>query len=95
MRNLIPFLILLLTSWNSFSQSSPQFVYQPSSGQSTGAAPFTYYGGRKIQSMYKPSEFPGLGAGTITAVYLRSPGRQIIPDRFQKYDCENGTYTRE
>ena len=90
MKNLIPFLILLLTSWNGYSQSSPQFVYQPSSAQTPGAAPFWYYGGRKIQSMYKPSEFPGLTAGTVMAVYLRSQVDRSNPTAFRNMTVKMG-----
>ena len=90
MKKTILFLFLLLTSWNSFSQSSPQFVYQPSSGQTAGAVPLSFPGGRKSQSMYKPSEFPGLGAGTITAVYLRSRVDRSYPIGFRNMTVKMG-----
>jgi len=84
MKNLISFLILFLTSWNSFSQSSPQFIYQNSGPITVGrGSPLSYTEGRRMQCMYKPSEFPGLTAGIITAVYLRSGSNRINPIAFR------------
>lgn len=67
----------------SSAQQSPQFIYQPNSAQTPGGAPLSHPEGRRIQSMYKPSEFPGLTSGSITAVYLRSQVNRLNPISFR------------
>src|SRR5690606_16114347 len=88
--SVMKYLFLFIASWllafTCLGQSSPQYIFQPpatSNGLTAGGAPLRYPGGSKIQSMYKPGEFPGITAGTITAVYLQASTNRPYPISFR------------
>jgi len=72
MKKIFPILLMLICFMQTEAKVTPQFIYQSTVPPSGSLSSLAHSTGFKNQCMYKPSEFPGLHAGKVVAVYLMS-----------------------
>ncbi|MBS1777008.1 MAG: hypothetical protein JSS64_12085, partial [Bacteroidetes bacterium] len=72
MKSIFSILFMLIYFMQTEAKVTPQFIYQSTDPPSGSISYLARSTGSKTQCMYKPSEFPGLHAGKVVAVYLMS-----------------------
>jgi hypothetical protein len=56
----------------SLAQPTPQYSMMAAAPTFSNSTPLDFKSGRRVQNLYKPSEFPGASYGMVTAIYFKT-----------------------